>query len=155
MTNETGAAGDCGHYTDIECHEAGCAHDCTPQRCSRASAVESDALAFFRENAGYSYDPATETAEDGIARCAREMVAAEAWAAATGIMFDWSVDDVQSSDWDDSGAAPHDLWVCVAYAAGGEVVASLSGIDFGPEGKPWGHSYARVVQAELAAQVSA
>jgi hypothetical protein len=113
------------------------------------------AVAFFLEHAAWSYDPANETEAEGRARAAVQFAAAEVWAAQTGIMFDWSVDrEVDSSEWDDSGADPHDAWVCVAYNEAGEVVASLGGIDLGSQGTPWGHSYARCVQAELAAQVS-
>ena len=35
-------ASDCGHYTDRECHAAGCAHECTPRTCSQATATAPD-----------------------------------------------------------------------------------------------------------------
>ena len=44
-----------------------------------------EALRFHWEHGGFSYDPATETADQGRARCALAAAGAEAWAAEQGI----------------------------------------------------------------------
>ncbi len=105
---------------------------------------------FFFDHAGYSYDPVTETPEQGRIRCARNLAAAEALAREAGVSFAWEVDqDIDSSDFDDS-TDPWALWTCVAYDCTGAVAASLGGVDFGRDGTPHGDDYRRVVEAELA-----
>lgn len=110
---------------------------------------------FFFRHAGYSYDPATETPEQGRARCARcamDLAAAEAFGRAAGLSFDWSVDPyVDSSDWSDD-PEPWAQWQCLCYDAAGNVCQSLHAVDFGRDGSPWSDPYRRVVEAELAAE---
>lgn len=107
------------------------------------------AARFFYEHAGYSYNAATETAEQGRERCARNLAAAEGIAREAGVSFDWSIDtDADSSEFSDD--EPYALWECVAYDCAGNIVASLHAIDFGPDGSPHASDYRRVVEAELA-----
>jgi hypothetical protein len=104
---------------------------------------------FFYEHAGYSYNPKTETPEQVRRKCARALARAEAKASRLGYSFKWDIDDVDSSEWSD-GKPPYEQWYCIAYDRKGQVIGSLSGIDFGRNGKPWGDPYRRVVEAELA-----
>lgn len=108
--------------------------------------------AFFRKHAGYSHNPATETEAQGRARCACNLAAAERYAGDVGLSFEWSVDDIDSSEWSDD-PEPWAQWACVCRDMSGAVVASLGGIDFGRDGEPWGDPYRRVIEAELAAEV--
>lgn len=105
---------------------------------------------FFYDNAGYSYDPKIETPEHGRYRCAVALADAETLATAHGYSFEWSIDpDVDSSDFDGENE-PYAQWLCTMYNDAGDIVANLGGIDFGPDGEPWGNAYRRVVEAELA-----
>jgi hypothetical protein len=104
---------------------------------------------FFYEHAGYSYDPKKETPEQGRRKCARALARAEAKAYDKGITYKWDVDDTDSSEWSDERPA-WQQWYCIAYNRKGAAIASLSGIDFGRNGEPWGDPYRRVVEAELA-----
>jgi len=107
---------------------------------------------FFKQHAGYSYNPAAETPEQGRQRCARSLARAERKASDTGMSFGWSVDPCfDSREFSDETPA-YQLWQCVAYDSDGRAVAALSGIDFGRDGTPWGDTYRRVVEAELAAE---
>ena len=104
---------------------------------------------FFYANAGYSYPsgtPATDRAKFRAAHAA-DLASAEAQASSDGASFVWRVDEHA----DRSGiehASP--LWVCVMYSQDGKVLASLGSVDFGAGNDPWGQSYRRVVEAELA-----
>ena len=109
--------------------------------------------AFFLKWAGYSYDPAKETKQQGRARCAKSLAAAESAARDAGLHFEWSIDrDTDSSDFDDS-RKPWALWQCVMLNADGQSVGALGGIDFGRDGTPWGDPYREVVEAELAQEI--
>lgn len=110
---------------------------------------------FFFEHAGFSYDPATETPQQGRARCAKALAAAEKNARESGTSFEWSIDpDVTAADMIENVRRNNDysLWQCVARDETGDVRASLHGIDFGPDGEPWGDPYRRVVESELASE---
>lgn len=98
---------------------------------------------FFYKHAGYSFDPQTETQEQGRRRCAREMAAVEAHALSMGWRYDWEWDP---APWDGDAPEPHEVLGCTLRNAAGQVLASLWGI-----GDP-SPAYARVVQAELAAE---
>ena len=106
------------------------------------------AAAFFYEHAGWSYDPATESPEDGRARCALALAEAEAWAAAADVEFVWDADD--DSWWlhpaEDATDGPQTCEICAAYM-GREMVASLGCIDDADD------NYRRVIEAELAAEL--
>lgn len=117
--------------------------------------AETAAINFFYENAGYSYNPKTETKEAGRERCAIELAEAETEAARYGYAFVWDVDqDIDSSEFRDD-CEPYATYNCTAYDSDGGIAASVCGCDFGPEGYKPGDSYARVVQAELAAEIFA
>ena len=122
---------------------------------------------FFLKHAGFSYDPKTETRMQGRMKCARMLAKAEREARDGGFSYQWSIDpDILSSDWihdNEDGERDHDpwhTWQCAMYAPYKPqeeyyglrpgIVASLHGIDFGRDGKPWGNPYKRVVEAELA-----
>ena len=108
-------------------------------------------LAFFYAHAGWSYKPGEETPSRGRRRCAQALATAERKGLHAGLTFFWQPDDTATSaDFDDSGAPPWELWECLCMNSRGRVVASLHAIDFGPEGRPAGDPYARVVEAELA-----
>jgi len=106
------------------------------------------ALEFFREHAGYSYDPKAETKEQGQERCAVAMAQAEREASEAGCSFEWDRDGGTNREWTDEGDVTP-TWVCLMRDVDGVLLGSLSGVDFG-DGEPWGNPYRRVVEAELA-----
>ena len=107
---------------------------------------------FFLANAGYNYNPKTETEIQGRRRCAKGLAKAETWARDQGYSFSWRVDpDIDSSYFSNKRPA-WPLWVCDMYGPEGEHVSSMYGIDFGRDGSPYGDSYKRVVEAELACE---
>jgi hypothetical protein len=109
---------------------------------------------FFFRYAGWSYDPAKETKQAGRWRCARALADAEAYAKDHGFSFQWEIDETcDSSEWEHEGE-PYAVWSCLARDAEGNVIGSLGGIDFGRDGEPWGDTYRRVVEAELASEAS-
>ena len=93
---------------------------------------------FFFDNAGYSYDPKTETPEQGRAKCAQRLAEAEAEADRRGWWVEWT------DDGEEDGAQ---RWCALLRDSGSAVLGSLGGLDVcaGP--------YTRVVAAELAADV--
>lgn len=112
---------------------------------------------FFYDHAGVSYNPATETLEQGKVRGAKLYASAEQWARETGYSFEWGIDPYScSADWfddnEDGGKNndPWPAWKCVMYNEKGGVVQSLHGTDLGRGGTPYGDPYRRVVEAELA-----
>lgn len=112
---------------------------------------------FFYDNAGHSYDPSTETPEQGRTKGAILLASAERWAHETGYTFRWDIDeDSSSADWidenEDGGEQcnPWQVWACLMLDETGHPVQSLCSIDFGRDGQPWGNSYRRVVEAGLA-----
>ena len=106
---------------------------------------------FFILNAGFSYNPATETPAQGRYRGARKLAAAESRASREGYSFDWMPSDIVSSDFCDDEPA-WQLWDCLMRDPAGHVVGSLSAIDFGRDTEPWGQDYRRVVEAEIACE---
>lgn len=103
---------------------------------------------FFYLHAGYSYDPKTETAEEGRVRCARDLAAAET-RLKDGPYFTTVEDD--DLPWD--GDEPYDgpiyvvtLYRYAAYHGDDEIIGSLGGVDCESVDDP----YIRVVAAELA-----
>lgn len=107
------------------------------------------AVAFFKEWAGCSYTPGKETLAQGALRGARALASAELWADRHGYVFDWQVDNVDSSEWSEERPA-WPQWVC-CMKLDGRCVQSLHCIDFGRDGYPgWDGPYTRVVEAELA-----
>lgn len=100
------------------------------------------AVKFFFDHAGYSYNTPTETAEQGRQRCAEQLAHAEEQGRDAGLSFHWERDQLEDDN----------EWYCACYNAEGETVASLAGVDFGDDGEPWGSTYRRVVEAELASE---
>lgn len=116
------------------------------------SAFSSLRYNFFLANAGYSYDPKTETPMQGRARCAARLAAAEVRAQKLDVAFHWALDGMTSAEWT-SQRPVWNTWECVGRTRTGGVFASLCGIDFGRDGEPWSSSYRRVVEAELACEL--
>lgn len=113
-----------------------------------------NAIAFFHEHAGWSYDPAKETSAQGRRRGAQRLAKAERIASDRGYSFEWQVDHIDSSEFSDE-QPPWQLWCCVMRSVDGTVLQSLGGVDFGRDGDPWGDPYRRVVEAELALEETA
>jgi len=106
---------------------------------------------FFFAHAGYSYDPKTETKQQGKRRCARAMARAEKRAQDAEFEYewrdDWSVGSHQ--EYFGKGSAyeesePNTCESCVLRSSDGEVLASLHCIDDADS------NYRRVIEAELA-----
>lgn len=104
----------------------------------------SKAAAFFYEHAGYSYNPATETAEDGRTRCAEKLARAEEISARRG----WYVrihddhDGPMEDDVDSIGRVERGEAVCLGVTLQdetGRTMASLWGIVV--RGDPWANGY--------------
>ena len=110
---------------------------------------------FFLANAGYSYDPKTQTPMQGRRECARKLADAERGARDAGYSFHWGEDPhADSSDFSNRKPA-YRLWCVDMFNPEGITVASLGGIDFGRDGSPWSDPYRRVVEAELACEIPA
>lgn len=123
------------------------------------------AARFFYREAGYSYDPATETRNAGRWRCAKALAKAEAFGRERGYHFVWIEDgdcigcECGSKDCACASGRPHEVLTCVVYApeglefegwhVRGNVLASLGSIC-----EP-SADYRRVVMAELAEEAAA
>lgn len=110
--------------------------------------------AFFFEHAGYSYDPKTQTPEQGRTQCAIDLAAAEEKARNAGVSFMWEIDpDIDSSFFKGNKHRfdAYALWQVTAYSAEGERLDGMGGVDFGRGGSPRGDTYRRVCEAEIAA----
>lgn len=111
------------------------------------------AIQFFYENAGYSYNPLTQTEEEGRIECARNLADSEAHAQDMEYTFTWEEDDeITSADWDDE-SEEYPTWVCTMYAKNGYILSTMGGIDLGVEGYQKTNPYTRVVEAELVSMV--
>ena len=109
------------------------------------------AVSFFFEHAGWSYDPATETPEQGRRRCAERLADSEAWASAMGVRFNWH-EDFQidhAAEFDCYADGGPETCECVLATLDGECVGSLSCIDDATD------EYRRVVEAEVASEARA
>lgn len=111
-----------------------------------------NAYQFFLRHAGYSYDPKTQTRMQGRIKCAQSLARAERTACDAGFSHEWETDRVSNSSEFRDDVPPYSLWCCVARDSKGAIVATLGGIDFGPDGSPWGDPYRRVVEAELSSE---
>jgi hypothetical protein len=107
------------------------------------------AIKFFVEHAGFSYDPKTQTPAQGKAQCARSLARAERMAANLGFTFEWEYDHDADNSWmdEETRAENQEAFACIARDGSGNVVASLWGI-FEPS-----REYKRVVEAELAQEI--
>lgn len=107
---------------------------------------------FFYDHAGYSYDPKTETKDEGRTRCAKILAVADILAEVRGYTFEWELDpDIDSSDFNDD-PEPWSLWQVIAKDRIGNAFGALCGIDFGRDGHPSAAIYSRVVQAEIVSE---
>ena len=107
---------------------------------------------FFYDNAGYSYDPASETPEQGREHCARELARAEVYGREQEWEVEWRADSdadesfieswepTEQAEWNES---EHCAEVAILRNSAGEILASCGGI--------WDVSreYRRVMEAEL------
>jgi hypothetical protein len=112
--------------------------------------VTTEAIEFFYEHAGFSWNPETQTEDEGRREGAVKLAEAEAWAKSAGVEFewddDWEVGDHKEEFGDDSAYADGGPDTCESAAAvlDGEIIGSLCCID---DATP---EYRRVVEAELA-----
>jgi hypothetical protein len=122
-------------------------------KAARARKALTPAQLFFYEHAGYSYDPKTETAEQGRIRCAVELADAEATGQRLGYTFEWDWDECPDLSWmsDEERKEEHEVLCCripdpenTRYS-----LASLCGIT-DPDS-----NYRRVIEAELAQEAIA
>jgi hypothetical protein len=107
------------------------------------------AYLFFLRNAGYSYDPKTQTKQQGRAAGARRLAKAERDARALGYTFEWEDDWTIGDHFKEYGECyangePETCESCVMRDSAGKVVQSLGCIDDATR------EYRRVVEAELA-----
>ena len=118
----------------------------------RAEEILSADELFMHKHAGYSYDPKTETKEQGRQRCARELARAERWMHETGARVVW-VDDWEIRDhvkyYGDAYDREPTTCEWAELRLGGEVLASLGCIDDATD------EYRRVIEAELADEARA
>ena len=107
------------------------------------------AYLFFLRNAGFSYNPETQTKQHGRSETARRLAKAERDAKALGYTFDWQEDWQVGSHVKEYGeeSYPHEpetCEFCLMLDADGKVVQSLGCIDDATR------EYRRVVEAQLA-----
>ena len=119
---------------------------------TRKQSPKQAAFLFFLRNAGYSFDPKTESKQAGRARCARQLAAAEREASELGYYFEWYDDwdgcigcDCDSPDCECSTGEPHECLVCQIFAPDCESCAASLGSICKPSTE-----YRRVIEAELA-----
>jgi len=125
--------------------------------------TKQSAYHFFLSQAGYSHNPATETAIEGRRRCARALADAERWAASKDLEFEWRDDpDTTEDDFEfpedkehvqEHGAVGCILWdPCPEHGSDckhAKHLGSLWGITESLNNRER-DNYRRVVQAELA-----
>lgn len=97
---------------------------------------------FFYDQAGYSYNPKTETEEQARERCAQHLAQAETFARVNGWHCIWEPDEDSSADGD--FGSPKVREGCILYDAENEVLESLWSIADASQ------DYQRVIEAELA-----
>lgn len=106
------------------------------------------AIEFFYKHAEHSYNPKTQTMEEGRRENAAHLAEAEAWAKNNGVTFqwtdDWIVDHQKEFDCYKDGG-PETCEQCVAFRDG-DSVASVGCVD---DATP---EYRRVIEAHLAAE---
>jgi len=114
------------------------------------------AYLFFRRNAGYSYNPKTQTKAAGHAACARRLAKAERDARALGYTFSWAHDedgcigcDCGSKECACSTGEPHETLICEMWNNGDDSHEPRAVQSLGCICKP-SHEYRRVIEAELA-----
>ena len=112
------------------------------------------AAAFFAEHAGASYNPSSETLEEGRIRNAYDLADAEAFAHRNGYTFewedDWSVGSHRAYFGPDSAYSdgePETCETCVLLDPDGQVIDTLGCIDGATA------EYRQVVQAGMATEI--
>ena len=115
---------------------------------SKHQTAKQQAYLFFLRNAGYSYNPETQTKQAGRSECARKLAKAERDARALGYTFEWRDDWSVGNHFKEYGECyangePSTCESCLMLDDG-EVVQSLGCIDDATR------DYRRVVEAELA-----
>ena len=158
-TTKTERCRNCGEEIE-KLYEVGCAgaiycHLNTAPRLGFTCQADGDDCAtpansremFFFEHAGWSYQPATETPNQGRMRCARDLALAERTAKSRGWQVrwtdDWSLDHQREFDCYEDGD-PETCEMAALYDEEGTVLASLGCIDGATD------EYRRVIEAELA-----
>lgn len=106
----------------------------------------SEAELFFFEHAGFSFDPKTETPDEGRWGCARSLAAAESRLKAGPFYVDHEPD---SEPWDADVEWDGPVWVVSLYRVDGSAEPELLG-SLGGVGCEDGDPYLRVVAAQLA-----
>lgn len=96
---------------------------------------------FFYNHAGFSYDPISETREEGRVRCAKRLAAAEQWAKDENVSYEW----LENTHDDGFLGSPETCEVLIATHHNHEAI--LGGIDDATD------DIRRVVEAELALQL--
>ena len=110
-----------------------------------------NAVEFFYAHAGFSYDPQTQTPEEGRRECAESLARAEEEGRKRGFYVVWEHDTEPFGD-DVHGPDEYGyvatLYHTAAFTGDRVPLANLSGID-AEDGSP----YRRVINAELALEV--
>ncbi len=111
--------------------------------------AKQQAYLFFLRHAWYSYNPETQTKQQGRAACARRLAAAERDARALGYTFEWEDDWTVGDHFRAYGEAyangePATCETCLMRDSAGKVVQSLGCVDNATR------EYRRVIEAELA-----
>jgi hypothetical protein len=116
------------------------------------------AFDFFLAHAGYSYDPKTETQEEGRRRRARLLADAEVKATALGLIAQWHEDDNPDrsfmdadagGDYDDEDRRCAEFYLCEILSPEGESLEILGSIHEDIRDPVGARYYRRVVEAEL------
>lgn len=122
-------------------------------RTNRARAVKvlTPTELFFFDNAGYSYNPKKETAQQGRIQCAKDLAFAELTAERMQWSYSWIWDTDPDLSWmsEEERSQEHETFVCILNDADGNWLESLGGIT-DPS-----NDYRRVIEAELAAEALA
>lgn len=113
---------------------------------------------FFYDHAGFSYDPETETSEQGHARCARELAQAELEGKRRGWIVEAFPDDLPVMDDDvgsrelvESGQAVNlQVWLRAGPDCDPDEISDILGVLGGVVVPSEDDPYVRVVGAELA-----
>lgn len=117
------------------------------------TAPRQEAADFFYQHAGWGYDPAKETSDQGRRRNAERLALAERWLSEQpGHQIEWTEDTDADLSWcQKNERSNRTQYGCIVTV--GDDKRSLWGIDFGQNGHPSGDPYARVVVAELALEL--
>lgn len=115
---------------------------------------------FFYARAGWGYDPAKETEEEGRRRGARALAEAERVGTELGFSAEWESDSDADTSFMDEGYSRRDrecaeFYSCTVRDAEGTIRASLCGIHEDTRDPIGARYYRRVVRAELFAEALA